>query len=148
MARMQLSPDQRASDQGLPPAAAGFAVHLTIADQGLGRWPPRLAFLLLDMLLDIVEGPLAPNKFVLVRKLCWSLGVDERELAALGDARCLAARDGAAFGHGYGRRYGHAGSTNDQYEQASNKAPPTDRIPTPSSASGATRRRDQAPTAS
>jgi DnaJ like chaperone protein len=129
MVRMQLSPDQRASAiEGFAAGKQpGFAVHLTIAD--LKAWAGGrrdLAFLLLDMLLDIVyaEGPLAPNKFVLVRKLCWSLGVDERELAALAAMRghAYAARDGAAFGHGYGRRYGHAGSANDRYEQAANDA--------------------------
>jgi len=43
------------------------------------------AFLLADLLLDIVcaEGPLAPAKLILVRKLCWSLGMDELQLAAL-----------------------------------------------------------------
>ncbi len=42
-----------------------------------------------DMLLDIVyaEGPLAPAKLALVRKLCASLGVDERQLAALAAMR-------------------------------------------------------------
>ena len=97
MTRMQLSPDQRARaierfSAGKQP---GFAVHLTIAD--LKSWAGGrrdLAFLLLDMLLDVVyaEGPLAPNKFMLVRKLCWSLGVHERELAA------LAAMRGYAYG--------------------------------------------------
>ena len=48
-------------------------MHLTIAE--LRAWAGGrrdLAFLLLDMLLDVVyaEGPLAPNKFMLVRKLC------------------------------------------------------------------------------
>ena len=39
----------------------------------------------LDMLLDVVyaEGPLVPGKFAIVRQLCWSLGMHERELAAL-----------------------------------------------------------------
>ncbi len=43
------------------------------------------AFLLVDLLLDIVcaEGPLAPAKLALVRQLCASLGLDERQLAAL-----------------------------------------------------------------
>ncbi|HEY8011321.1 MAG TPA: co-chaperone DjlA [Rudaea sp.] len=43
------------------------------------------AFLLTDLLLDIVcaEGPLAPAKLALVRQLCASLGLDERQLAAL-----------------------------------------------------------------
>ncbi len=115
MARMQLSPDQRASaserfSAGKQP---DFAVHLTIAD--LKAWTGGrrdLAFLLLDMLLDIVyaEGPLSPNKFALVRKLCWSLGVPERELAALAAMRGYAyAADGAGYGgqtYGSGRTYG------------------------------------------
>jgi DnaJ like chaperone protein len=43
------------------------------------------AFLLVDLLLDIVcaDGPLAPAKLALVRKLCWALGMDERQLAAV-----------------------------------------------------------------
>lgn len=116
MARMQLSPDQRAS--AIERFSAGkqpnFAVHLTIAD--LKAWTGGrrdLAFLLLDMLLDIVyaEGPLSPNKFALVRKLCWSLGVHERELAALAAMRGYAyAADGGAYGgqaYGSGRTYGY-----------------------------------------
>jgi DnaJ like chaperone protein len=122
MARMQLSSDQRATAIGQFNAGKqpDFAVHLTIAD--LKAWAGGrrdLAFLLLDMLLDIVyaEGPLAPNKFALVRKLCWSLGVDERELAALAAMRGYAyAADDGGGRHGYGRRYG-------RYEQASNEAP-------------------------
>jgi DnaJ like chaperone protein len=119
MVRMQLSPDQRAS--AIERFAAGkqpdFAVHLTIAD--LKAWAGGrrdLAFLLLDMLLDIVyaEGPLAPNKFALVRKLCASLGVHERELAALAAMRGYAyAADGATGG-------AYAGGG---YEQASHEPP-------------------------
>jgi DnaJ like chaperone protein len=120
MARMQLSPDQRASaierfSAGKQP---GFEVALTIAD--LKAWAGGrrdLAFLLLDMLLDIVyaEGPMSPNKFALVRKLCWSLGVHERELAALAAMRgyaYAAAGAGGAYGQTYGSGahsygYGH-----------------------------------------
>lgn len=104
MARMQLSPDQRSSaierfSAGKQP---GFDVLLTIAE--LKTWAGGrrdLAFLLLDMLLDVVyaEGPLSPNKFMLVRKLCWSLGVHERELAALAAMRGYAY---AAYGSGAG----------------------------------------------
>lgn len=113
MARMQLSPDQRAGAIGQFNAGKqpDFAVHQSIAD--LRTWAGGrrdLAFLLLDLLLDIVyaEGPLAPNKFVLVRKLCGSLGVDDRELAALAAMRGYAyAGDGSnRSGSGYGPRYG------------------------------------------
>ena len=92
MARMQLSSDQRASaiDRFNAGKQPGFEVHLAIAD--LKSWAGGRrdhAFLLHDMLLDVVyaEGPLAPNKFTLVRKLCWSLGVHDRELAALAAMR-------------------------------------------------------------
>jgi DnaJ like chaperone protein len=124
MVRMQLSPEQRATAIGQFNAGkqADFAVHLSIAD--LKAWASGrrdLAFLLLDMLLDIVyaEGPLAPNKFVLVRKLCWSLGVDERELAALAAMRGYAyGADGApGAGSTYGPRYGRR-------EQSSSYEPP------------------------
>lgn len=88
MSRMQLFPDQREEaiarfNAGKQP---GFAAHLAIAD--LKAWAGGrrdLAFLLLDMLLDIVyaEGTPTANKLALVRKLCWSLGVHESELSAL-----------------------------------------------------------------
>jgi len=88
MARIQLNADQREEaiarfNAGKQP---GFAVHLAIAD--LKAWAGGrrdLAFLLLDMLLDIVyaEGELTAPKLGIVRKLCWSLGVHERELSAL-----------------------------------------------------------------
>ena len=102
MARMQLSADQRASaiDRFNAGKQPGFEVHLAIADlKAWARGRRDLAFLLLDMLLDVVyaEGPLAPNKFALVRKLCWSLGVHERELAALAAMRGYAY---AAYGAG------------------------------------------------
>jgi DnaJ like chaperone protein len=102
MTRMQMSPDQRASaiEQFSAGKQAGFAVDQTIAE--LRAWAGGrrdLAFLLLDMLLDVVyaEGPLSPNKFMLVRKLCTSLGVHERELAALAAMRGYAY---AAYGAG------------------------------------------------
>jgi DnaJ like chaperone protein len=96
MARLQLTPDQRAEaiDRFSAGKQPGFEVHMAIADLKVWASGRRdLAFLLLDMLLDIVyaEGPLAPNKFTLVRKLCWSLGVHERELAALAAMRGYAA---------------------------------------------------------
>ncbi len=102
MTRMQMSPDQRASaiERFSAGKQAGFAVDQTIGE--LRAWAGGrrdLAFLLLDMLLDVVyaEGPLSPNKFMLVRKLCASLGVHERELAALAAMRGYAY---AAYGAG------------------------------------------------
>jgi len=131
MVRMQLSPGQRASaiERFAAGKQPGFAVHLTIAD--LKAWAGGrrdLAFLLLDMLLDIVyaEGPLAPNKFVLVRKLCWSLGVHERELAALAAMRgyAYAAHGAGAGASGYaGPRYGSSRPGGGPYEQASRETP-------------------------
>jgi len=104
MTRMQMSADQRASaiESFSAGKQAGFAVDQTIAE--LRSWAGGrrdLAFLLLDMLLDVVyaEGPLSPNKFMLVRKLCASLGVHERELAALAAMRGYAY---AAYGTGGG----------------------------------------------
>jgi DnaJ like chaperone protein len=103
MARMQLTPEQRA--RAIERFTAGkqpdFAPHLAIAD--LKAWcggRRDLAFLLLDMLLDIVyaEGPLVAEKLALVRKLCWALGVHERELAALSAMRGYAyAGPGASY---------------------------------------------------
>ena len=123
MGRMQLTPDQRASaietfNAGKQP---GFEVHLAIAD--LKTWASGrrdLAFLLLDMLLDIVyaEGaPLQNDKLRIVRKLCWSLNVNEQELSA------LAAMKGYGFaylrGYTYGNRYGYGTSGGGRhYEQA------------------------------
>jgi DnaJ like chaperone protein len=119
MTRMQLNPDQRAEaiarfNAGKEP---GFATHLAIAD--LKAWcggRRDLAFLLLDMLLDIVyaEGALTANKLAIVRKLCWALGVHERELSA------LAAMKGyghAAPGGGYerARAPGDPPATKDPY---------------------------------
>jgi len=102
MTRMQMSPDQRASaiEHFSAGKQAGFSVDLSISE--LRAWAGGrrdLAFLLLDMLLDVVyaEGPLSPNKFMLVRKLCASLGVHERELAALAAMRGYAY---AAYGAG------------------------------------------------
>jgi DnaJ like chaperone protein len=92
MARMQLTSDQRATaiERFTAGKATDFPVHLAIAD--LKAWcggRRDLAFLLLDMLLDIVyaEGPLVPEKLAILRKLCWALGVHERELAALSAMR-------------------------------------------------------------
>jgi len=63
-----------------------FPAELAIND--LKRWcggRRDLAFLVLDLLLDLVyaEGALAAPKLALLRKLCWTLGVNDHELAAL-----------------------------------------------------------------
>jgi DnaJ like chaperone protein len=88
MTRMQLSTAQRevAIAHFTAGKQNGFETHLAIAELKVWCNGRRdLAFILLDMLLDIVyaEGPLAPAKFALVRKLCWALGVHDRELSAL-----------------------------------------------------------------
>jgi len=108
MARMQLSPLERANAIARFTAGKqdGFLVHLAIAD--LKTWcrgRRDLAYLLLDLLLDIVyaEGPLAPGKFAIMRQLCSALGVHERELAA------LAAMKGYA--------YATSGSANERSQQ-------------------------------
>jgi DnaJ like chaperone protein len=92
MARMALSPAQRA--EAIARFTAGkqpdFPTHLAIAQ--LKAWcggRRDLAYLLLDLLLDLVyaEGAPVPNKLAIVRKLCWALGVHERELSALAAMR-------------------------------------------------------------
>ena len=118
MSRMQLGADQRAGaiDRFNAGKQPGFEVHAAIAD--LRSWAGGrrdLAFLLLDMLLDVVyaEGPLAPNKFVLVRKLCRELGVHERELAALAAMRGYAYAAGGPRA-GADNAYGGRGPARDQ----------------------------------
>lgn len=88
MSRLRLDPEMRAMaitrfNEGKAP---GFEVALAVAE--LKAWTQGrrdLAFLLLDMLLDLVyaEGTLAANKLGMVRKLCWALGVSDAELAAV-----------------------------------------------------------------
>ena len=122
MARMQLNTAQR--EEAIANFNAGkrpdFRTTAVIAD--LKAWAGGrrdLAFLLLDMLLDIVyaEGaPLQPDKLRIVRKLCWSLNVDEQELSA------LAAMKGYGFayqrGYTYGNRYGYGSRGSQNHEQA------------------------------
>jgi len=124
MARMQLTPALRASaiERFNAGKQADFNSALAIAD--LKAWcggRRDLAFLLLDLLLDIVyaEGPLAPNKFDLVRKLCASLGVHERELAA------LAAMRGYAYGAGSGQG-AHDGNYRNSRQQGQQTPPGID----------------------
>ena len=88
MNRLRLDSTQRRSavERFTAGKQTDFPVQLAIAD--LKRWcggRRDLAFLILDLLLDLVyaEGALAQAKLALVRKLCWSLGVSDHELAAL-----------------------------------------------------------------
>jgi DnaJ like chaperone protein len=125
MARMQLSTDQRASaiERFNAGKQAEFDVHQTIAE--LRTWAGGrrdLAFLLLDMLLDVVyaEGPLSPNKFMLVRQLCASLGVHERELAALAAMRGYAY---AAYGPGAGAHGSYRQDSQDAPRRPAGKDP-------------------------
>jgi DnaJ like chaperone protein len=114
MQRMQLQPVQRA--EAIARFTAGkqdnFPAQMAIAE--LRAWcggRRDLAFLLLDMLLDIVyaEGPLVGAKFALVRKLCWSLGVHERELAALAAMRGYAyAGNGGSHDHAHEHADAHS----------------------------------------
>lgn len=88
MERLQLDSSQRAAavaqfNAGKQPDYASAA-----AIAQLRVWCAHhrdRAFILIDLLLDIVcaEGPLVPAKAQLVRKLCFSLGLDERQLAAI-----------------------------------------------------------------
>jgi len=78
-----------------------FEAQLAISD--LKRWcggRRDLAFLVLDLLLDLVyaEGTLAEAKLVLLRKLCWALGVSDHELAALSAMKGYAAQGGPRGG--------------------------------------------------
>ena len=88
MARLRLDNAQRraAIERFSAGKLAEFPAELAIQD--LKRWcggRRDLAFLVLDLLLDLVyaEGALAAPKLQLLRKLCWSLGVNDHELAAL-----------------------------------------------------------------
>jgi len=74
-----------------------FDPQLAILD--LKRWcggRRDLAFLVLDLLLDLVyaEGALVDAKLTLMRKLCWGLGVSDHELAALSAMKGYGANGG------------------------------------------------------
>ncbi len=92
MERLELSGDQRNAAIMQFSAGKQSQIAATSSIVQLKHWcggRRDRAFLLVDLLLDIVcaEGPLVPAKLALVRKLCWSLGVDERQLAALAAMR-------------------------------------------------------------
>ncbi len=98
MSRLQLDSEQRrvAIERFNVGKQPEFEVHLAVAE--LKAWTQGrrdLAFLLLDMLLDLVyaEGTLAVAKHGMVRKLCWALGVSDAELGAIAAMK------------GYGPRY-------------------------------------------
>jgi len=125
MARMQLNAAQR--EEAITHFNAGkqadFRTTAVIAD--LKSWANGrrdLAFLLLDMLLDIVyaEGaPLQTDKMQIVRKLCWALNVHESELSAIAAMKGY----GYAYQRGntsYGSRHGPGGRG---YEQPQRNDP-------------------------
>lgn len=88
MNRLRLDADLRrmAIEQFNVGKAPEFDATLAVAN--LRAWTHGrrdLAFLLLDMLLDLVyaEGTIVANKLGMVRQLCAALGVSEAELAAV-----------------------------------------------------------------
>lgn len=98
MNRLRLDADLRrmAIEQFNVGKAPEFDAHLAVVN--LRAWTHGrrdLAFLLLDMLLDLVyaEGTLVANKLAMVRQLCAALGVSDAELAAVTAMK------------GYGTRY-------------------------------------------
>ncbi len=110
IARLRLDPAQRrvAIERFGEGKQAGYDSQAAIND--LRRWCQGrrdLAFLVLDLLLDLVhaEGSLAQPKLLLLRTLCGALGVSDHELAA------LSAMKGYAPGFGGGQRaqYGPRG---------------------------------------
>lgn len=110
MTRLRLDAAQRRSaiERFTVGKQDGFDASLAVAD--LKTWCSGrrdLAFIVLDLLLDLVhsEGRLADAKLALVRKLCWSLGVSDQELAALSAMKGYAAAASArGSGGGYGPR--------------------------------------------
>jgi DnaJ like chaperone protein len=98
MNRLRLDPDMRrmAIERFNEGKAPGFEVHVAVGElKAWTRGRRDLAFLLLDMLLDLVhaEGTPVANKLGMVRKLCWALGVTDPELDAVSAMK------------GYGPRY-------------------------------------------
>jgi len=119
MARLRLDSSQRraAVSRFTAGKQADFPVHLAIAD--LKRWcggRRDLAFLVLDLLLDLVhaEGSLAQAKLELVRRLCGALGVSDHELGALSAMRGYA---------GAQRSYGGAGARSPSSSRAAQVDP-------------------------
>lgn len=123
MGRLQLDQTQRqhARESFTAGKHADFDVRQAITDlRAWSRGRRDLAFLLLDMLLDIVyaEGQLAAPKLGLLRTLCQHFDVSEQELAA------ISAMKGYGYGgaprNGYGNAYQNDG---DAGRGASNRVP-------------------------
>jgi DnaJ like chaperone protein len=88
MARLQLSSElrQAAIAQFTAGKQPGYSTTDAIAQlHAWARGRRDRSFILIDLLLDIVcaDGPLAPAKLVIVRKLCAALGIDERQLIGI-----------------------------------------------------------------
>ncbi|MBS0589286.1 MAG: co-chaperone DjlA [Proteobacteria bacterium] len=88
MVRLQLSAELRNAAIGQFSAGKQPDYSTTNAIVQLRAWTHGhrdRAFILIDLLLDIVcaDGPLAPAKLAIVRKLCAALGVDERQLIGI-----------------------------------------------------------------
>ncbi|MFC4821064.1 co-chaperone DjlA [Dokdonella ginsengisoli] len=105
IARLRLDGDQRraAIERFTAGKQAGFDAGPAIAD--LKAWchgRRDLAFIVLDLLLDLVHAEGAPTqaKLALVRRLCASLGVGEHELAALAAMKGYAHATAGARGQG------------------------------------------------
>jgi len=119
MSRLQLDGEQRrvAIERFNVGKQADFEVTPAVAE--LKAWASGrrdLAFLLLDMLLDLVyaEGTLAAAKLAIVRKLCWALGVSDAELGAIAAMKGHGPRYEQARGSG-GARANSSMPTNDPY---------------------------------
>ena len=102
MDRLRLDPEMRrmAIEQFNLGKAPEYDVATAIMQlRGWTHGRRDLAFLLLDLLLDLVyaEGTLPANKMGIVRQLCWALGVSDAELAAVTAMK------------GYGARYRQQG---------------------------------------
>lgn len=125
MSRLSLDDDQRrlAIHRFSDGKQADFDVTAVVAElKAWTRGRRDLAFLLLDMLLDLVyaEGPLAVAKLAMVRKLCWSLGVSDAELAAISAMKGYGPQQGSYQQHdprgsGGGPRGGNASPAVDPY---------------------------------
>jgi DnaJ like chaperone protein len=122
MSRLQLNADMRrvAIERFNLGKQANFDVGLAVAE--LKAWASGrrdLAFLLLDMLLDLVyaEGTIAAPKLAMVRKLCWALGVSDAELNAISAMKGYGPRAENPYGSrpGYQRPPSNTSQTADPY---------------------------------
>ena len=116
MSRLSLDDDQRrlAINRFSDGKQADFDVTAVVAELKVWTRGRRdLAFLLLDMLLDLVyaEGPLAVAKLAMVRKLCWALGVSDAELAAISAMKGYGPQQGPYQQHERGPGSGPRGNS-------------------------------------